>query len=54
MLPRSSTMARASRNAFNPGGAVLARDRTARTKTMSVGIAIPNPSAAGVPQVIAR
>jgi hypothetical protein len=47
-------MARASRSAFSPGEAVRARDRTARTKTMSVGIAIPNPSAAALPQVIAR
>jgi hypothetical protein len=54
MLPRSSTIASVSRNAFSPAGAFPARVSTARTKTMSVGIAMPKPGAASVPAVNER
>ena len=54
MLPRSSTIASVSSNAFNPAGAFRASVSTARAKTMSVGIAIPKPSVASVPAVKAR
>jgi hypothetical protein len=52
---RSSAIASVRRNGRIPGGAErIAITTIARPKARSVGIAIPQPSAAGVPFVAAR